>query len=73
MIEKGGDYEQQLRRGLRTSAQPRAGREGVSRVIWKDKGEAGGRGEKSGQVRGQQVGNGDSMFGDPQVVRTARR
>ncbi|XP_006064061.4 dynein axonemal assembly factor 3 isoform X2 [Bubalus bubalis] len=38
MIEKGGDYGQQLRRALRTLAQPRAGREGVSRVIWKDKG-----------------------------------
>ncbi|XP_061245295.1 dynein axonemal assembly factor 3 isoform X3 [Bos javanicus] len=38
MVEKGGDYGQQLRRALRTLAQPRAGREGVSRVIWKDKG-----------------------------------
>ncbi|XP_052512573.1 dynein axonemal assembly factor 3 [Budorcas taxicolor] len=38
MIEKGGDYGQQLKRTLWTLAQPRAGREGVSRVIWKDKG-----------------------------------
>ncbi|XFG10194.1 hypothetical protein AB1E19_013818 [Capra hircus] len=38
MNEKGGDCGQQLKRTLWTLAQPLAGREGVSRVIWKDKG-----------------------------------
>ena len=55
IVEKGGDYGQQLRRALRTLAQPRAGREGVSRVIWKDTGEAGVEGARS---RGRCEGNG---------------
>ncbi|XP_069405573.1 dynein axonemal assembly factor 3 [Ovis canadensis] len=38
MNEKGGDYGQQLKRTLWALAQPRAGREGVSWIIWKDKG-----------------------------------
>lgn len=47
MNEKGGDYGQQLKRTLWALAQPRAGREGVSRIIWKDKGEAGVEGVRS--------------------------